>query len=233
MASLYRHFDAEGRLLYVGIAKNALCRLNGHKKASWYEQLARVGVEHHKSRAHALYAEAIAIRDEQPIYNRNRPKPVDPDVAVVVAEIAEDTTIGLEPAPKRGLFSHLPGAYDGTLTILYTILPEGRRAQTTLDRIAGSVGAYGFATADLDERAGGFIRAIKAAQHEGTRIITDQPHAFDDVCELLSARGVSLVVSNDAWEIAPGGDTERLITELARAQNTANVAAHRRRKKST
>lgn len=49
----------------------------------------------------------------------------------------------------------------------------------------------------------------------------------------LAARSVTLVVANDAWLVRPGEAAERLLEEVARQQNTANVTAYRKRKTST
>lgn len=68
--ALYRHFDAGGQLLYVGISNDALRRLCQHKdRSSWYEQIRRVDVEWLPSREEALAAEAIAIAKEAPAFN--------------------------------------------------------------------------------------------------------------------------------------------------------------------
>lgn len=71
--NLYRHFDSAGRLLYVGIAKNALARLSGHKvTASWFSEIASVTVEHFSRRRDAERAERKAIREEGPLFNTVR-----------------------------------------------------------------------------------------------------------------------------------------------------------------
>lgn len=76
-ASLYRHFDAAGRLLYVGISLNALSRLSQHKsESSWFFNITRVEIEQHPTRAAAAAAEIEAIRTEDPLHNvmgRNDP----------------------------------------------------------------------------------------------------------------------------------------------------------------
>lgn len=73
--NLYRHFDAGGRLLYVGISVNALARLAGHKSNSeWFSQIATVTVEHFSRRRDAEKAERRAIREEKPEHNRMRYK---------------------------------------------------------------------------------------------------------------------------------------------------------------
>jgi hypothetical protein len=68
--SLCRHFDFEGRLLYVGISLSALTRLAQHRRESyWYDHIARVEIEHFETREEALEAEAEAIRHEKPLHN--------------------------------------------------------------------------------------------------------------------------------------------------------------------
>lgn len=67
---LYRHFDREGRLLYVGISLSTIARLSSHKNAApWFDQIATITVEHFPTRRLALIAELRAIRDEQPAHN--------------------------------------------------------------------------------------------------------------------------------------------------------------------
>ena len=67
---LYRHFDAEGRLLYVGISASAVQRLAAHKiKAPWASQISKVTVDHFATRPDALFAEQVAIRLEAPLHN--------------------------------------------------------------------------------------------------------------------------------------------------------------------
>ncbi|WP_448679960.1 GIY-YIG nuclease family protein [Pseudomonas nicosulfuronedens] len=73
---LYRHFDADGALLYVGISLNAISRLAQHKDhAHWFQLIARVEIEQHPSREAAIQAEKIAITKENPRHNLVRPAP--------------------------------------------------------------------------------------------------------------------------------------------------------------
>lgn len=70
---LYRHFDATGQLLYVGISLSAIHRLQQHKRtAHWASQIANVTIEPHPTRAAALAAEREAIRQENPAHNVQR-----------------------------------------------------------------------------------------------------------------------------------------------------------------
>lgn len=68
--ALYRHRNAEGTLLYVGISLSPIYRLSQHRDASpWFKEIATVTVEWFDSRELALAAEREAIRSESPIYN--------------------------------------------------------------------------------------------------------------------------------------------------------------------
>lgn len=69
-ASLYRHFDANGSLLYIGVSLSTMHRLSEHQDHShWFKQISRVEIEHYGSRALALQAERVAIKAEKPKHN--------------------------------------------------------------------------------------------------------------------------------------------------------------------
>jgi hypothetical protein len=64
---LYRHYDADGALLYVGISLYTVKRLIEHRERSpWFTSIARITVETFPSRDAALAAESAAIRTERP-----------------------------------------------------------------------------------------------------------------------------------------------------------------------
>ena len=68
--TLYRLFNAEGDLLYVGITSEGLTRLNQHQREKhWFYEVAEAKLEHFTSRDVALRAEARAISREHPRYN--------------------------------------------------------------------------------------------------------------------------------------------------------------------
>lgn len=68
---LYRYYDVDGRLLYVGISFSAFARAERHRrKAEWWGRAVTMKIEHHESRETALVAEARAIRNEMPIHNK-------------------------------------------------------------------------------------------------------------------------------------------------------------------
>lgn len=73
---LYRFFNADGDLLYVGMTKNPGQRLAGHSSnQSWWREVANVTMEHCDTRAALKRAERDAIRNESPKYNVVHNKP--------------------------------------------------------------------------------------------------------------------------------------------------------------
>ena len=75
---LYRLFDAEGTLLYVGISHSAIARYAQHKERQpWIKSVARIQIEDLESmgRQEALDHERQCILTEKPKHNvvHNRP----------------------------------------------------------------------------------------------------------------------------------------------------------------
>ncbi len=67
---LYRHYDAGGRLLYIGKSANALKRLVQHSGAEWASLIANVKIERMATAAELAQAEVAAILNERPLYNK-------------------------------------------------------------------------------------------------------------------------------------------------------------------
>jgi hypothetical protein len=74
--TLYRFFDGQDCLLYVGISGWLPVRLEQHASSKqWWWQVRRCTMDHFPSREAALTAEADAINAEHPLYNvAGRPK---------------------------------------------------------------------------------------------------------------------------------------------------------------
>ena len=74
---LYRHFDADGNLLYIGVSTSALTRFKQHKhRSSWVDKVRTITIEKYSDRQSAFAAEKDAIEKERPPYNYERRKPV-------------------------------------------------------------------------------------------------------------------------------------------------------------
>jgi hypothetical protein len=67
---LYRHFDEQNQLLYVGVSISTMTRLRQHRDcSSWFDKIKRVDVQRFESREDALIAEREAIKAEKPLFN--------------------------------------------------------------------------------------------------------------------------------------------------------------------
>jgi excinuclease UvrABC nuclease subunit len=67
---LYRHFAADGSLLYIGVSNLEKRRRLQHKsEGKWFKEIARVEVVDFPSREEARRAEIESIERERPKYN--------------------------------------------------------------------------------------------------------------------------------------------------------------------
>lgn len=70
MDVVYRLFNADDRLLYVGVTNKIGYRLTQHSRdKAWWQDVQRITVERHADRHSALLAETEAIRTERPMHN--------------------------------------------------------------------------------------------------------------------------------------------------------------------
>ena len=68
--ALYRMFDCDGQLLYVGISQNWFNRLNTHFSSKpWVDEITNITIAWYASTPAAALAERTAIRWENPVYN--------------------------------------------------------------------------------------------------------------------------------------------------------------------
>ncbi|MFJ5532525.1 hypothetical protein [Streptomyces sp. NPDC093261] len=69
-ATVYRAYDEQERLLYVGISYNELLRLGQHTSSSqWAAYVAKITFQRCATRREAEEAEAEAIKSEDPVFN--------------------------------------------------------------------------------------------------------------------------------------------------------------------
>lgn len=68
--ALYRLYDANGTLLYVGITTNPRQRWTEHAMSkAWWDEVCSKTVEWFEVRIEAARAEAVAVRVERPMWN--------------------------------------------------------------------------------------------------------------------------------------------------------------------
>lgn len=87
ITGLYRHYNMQGDLLYVGISLNAVNRSYGHSRAApWWDEITNITVERFPSRGAAEAAERAAIQNEKPRYNKIRARASQADVEVYMSK---------------------------------------------------------------------------------------------------------------------------------------------------
>lgn len=69
MTSLYRYFDTDGTLLYVGVSVNPFLRERRHRREKDMTQVRYVELEWFSSDEAAYEAEKHAIKQERPLWN--------------------------------------------------------------------------------------------------------------------------------------------------------------------
>lgn len=89
---LYRHYAADGTLLYVGVSLSAVARLCTHRRKSpWFGKIASIQITRYASRRDAEIAERAAIAHEKPLWNSAH-KPPPASCAHDVGFIAKKST---------------------------------------------------------------------------------------------------------------------------------------------
>jgi hypothetical protein len=72
LTQLYRHYDQDGVLLYVGVSRSADGRWWSHQRGRsvWLHKVAVMTIDDYSTRKEAEEAEAQAIMKEKPLHNR-------------------------------------------------------------------------------------------------------------------------------------------------------------------
>jgi excinuclease UvrABC nuclease subunit len=80
---LYRHYDENDELLYIGISLDAITRQGAHERlAGWFPSVRRIEITVYPNKAEAARAEIQAIQLEQPRWNQqHHPAPEKPPIA--------------------------------------------------------------------------------------------------------------------------------------------------------
>jgi DNA-binding transcriptional regulator YiaG len=73
MYKLYRLYDENGILLYVGVCQNVQARLLMHKHSKpWFRNVVDIEIESYENKNAALLAETKAIVNERPQFNTQK-----------------------------------------------------------------------------------------------------------------------------------------------------------------
>jgi predicted GIY-YIG superfamily endonuclease len=103
---LYRYYDKDDNLLYIGISSNFQARAASHSKfATWSKKASTVKLEHYPDRHSVLAAEKYAIMTEKPlhnvIHNKNKSGPEGHWQEVLSGELEDDWHLELYLSLKK------------------------------------------------------------------------------------------------------------------------------------
>jgi predicted GIY-YIG superfamily endonuclease len=118
--ALYRFFDRADTLLYVGITMDLPKRLQSHQRdKAWWHRVANMKAEHYPTRKAALAAEAVAIREERPLFNDQHNGLVPAEEAF--ADLSTHEKIRLLSSAERDVIA-IPAYEDGQRDLATAIL---------------------------------------------------------------------------------------------------------------
>jgi DNA-binding transcriptional regulator YhcF (GntR family)/predicted GIY-YIG superfamily endonuclease len=184
--SLYRYFDAEGTLLYVGIAYDPDKRKQGHAQTaaeSWYPLIAGRTVEFFETREEAEEAEVRAIRSERPRFNRRHSVTREPEVIEQDERLGRRRSRGLGRSPRatQSLQADCYRVLRERIESGYYAAGESLPAANELLRSFG-VNAQTLRTACLELEKDGFIRKagirgylVQTADHRRVNVCIGRP----------------------------------------------------------
>ena len=109
--TLYRFFDKENNLLYIGISINAYNRYKGHLATkTWMDGVANITLQGYNSRAEVEAAEIEAIRSENPKYNRIR---YNKNERPSLEELIDNMAQGMANLTADEIATAMKGAFEG------------------------------------------------------------------------------------------------------------------------
>jgi predicted GIY-YIG superfamily endonuclease len=145
--ALYRFYDEEHVLLYVGITTDLPWRLQGHAgDKDWWIEVTEIRVEHFGNRIEAEEAERRAIRIERPMYNvqHNQSEVQEPTVQLRARRAADFAQCrhGVWPGSPLvdGRFHQFIGFYVKMLEELAVELNQTEHAAALWHRRGGGTG---------------------------------------------------------------------------------------------
>lgn len=111
---LYRFYDSDDTLLYVGITSDPFARFRSHARdKTWYHCVVRSTMEHFKTRGGLVLAEMKAIQTEKPRYNRAHAVISVPDDIGVKKQSRLTVLADANRFPSPDAVAHIPRRWVG------------------------------------------------------------------------------------------------------------------------
>jgi predicted GIY-YIG superfamily endonuclease len=96
---VYRLWDADDQLLYIGISKSAINRLHQHlQQQPWAEQIVKQTIQRCYTREEAVHVERQAIKNEKPLHNiaHNASNRAAPGYVTRMPDISDESVASIE-----------------------------------------------------------------------------------------------------------------------------------------
>lgn len=104
--AVYRLFDADKALLYIGVSWDPDIRMKDHEANSpWWPSTKHMAVAWYRNRENAMGHEAWAIATEAPLHNTRQPDPGRYDRSKLEGEIVKLPGLPLEWLVKQVAFA--------------------------------------------------------------------------------------------------------------------------------
>lgn len=217
--TLYRLFDSEGELLYVGIAGNPGRRFEQHKEDKpWWGDVANVRLEHFETRHEAADAERVAIQSEMPRHNKTHRR----ELTTAERMVAEALDASAEQWGGTGRWRQAVDIARLVVAALPPVIESGSDAvHWACEGCGGRIrGRDGYLEVDL-QAADAHGEAWKrfTAAHSGNGYVAIQGPAWQDFFDLPPR------ASWMAWhrECDPDPDSSSYFIEIGRLSNTWQI----------
>lgn len=152
--TLYRMFDATGRLLYVGITLDVGQRFTDHKREkSWWADIEVIRLQQYGSRKELEEAERVAIATENPAHNMKPGRPVwvpTTDEQRQAIEVAQQAAAHVQEL-RQAMWDEVQSALDIGVPAAFMAETVGR-GRATLYRHATPPGSNSQAIETDEER---------------------------------------------------------------------------------
>lgn len=130
---VYRFFDEDDALMYVGLSSNFPARLASHRTQSWWApRITRIRLQVFPTASAAADAEVAAIRSERPRFNLRHAQDTSKDHWTYWDLIYWAITTGFDPRATRDMVSPYAHAHDA-LADSWKRGPDGPRCSESDD----------------------------------------------------------------------------------------------------